>query len=317
MFTRRLESREGAKRRRRAIKIRLILLSVFSLVLIGGSLWGLWQEEIRITNVTLIGAPDSLHNEIQHTVLNVLWGTYGYVIPKAIALWYPKEEIQNALRKKYSRFSEVTVAHMGRSVVITFTERTPEALWCGVSRDVPVSSCLMLDATGLTFDIAPPILQETECTPNCDQNGCLSATLSACKVPNDLRGEITMNNLVRYFGPLTVDQRYEGDPNEKEGRPGMRLLSEGEFSTLLSFVNDRRVRALFYATSVSIQDDDASLQDASGAELLINRRLPFAETLNNLETVLNAEVYIADLKKHSGLKRLDLRFSNKAFYTFW
>lgn len=145
-------ARKEQKRKTR----KTILLSLFSLTVALGVLYGFSRKEFRITSVDVSGAvrvPESL---VRSAVEAQLVGTYWGLIPKAHSLLYPKSVLREALTQEFPTFSGVSISLNNlASLRISVREREPLALWCTATQ-----VCFLLDETGFVFAEAEPGMED-------------------------------------------------------------------------------------------------------------------------------------------------------------
>ncbi|MEI6420517.1 MAG: hypothetical protein WCO30_02675, partial [bacterium] len=142
-------------RRRRAIIFRLsIILGSFILLFIL-LLVASWQNYLRISNINVTGNMAISAESLSVAAKVSLSNNYGWIWPKNFFIWYPKNEINESLKKQFPRLLEVDTNLGGFSKInIEVVERKPIGVWCGDSINKK-SPCYMLDEGGYIFDSAP------------------------------------------------------------------------------------------------------------------------------------------------------------------
>lgn len=91
---------------------------------------------------------------VQEMVAEELAGLYFNLIPRNFAYLLPQQSIITAI-ERVPRVKDVTVELLDmHTLVVSFTEYVPAALWCGRTEEY----CLFLDATGYAFADAPRMI---------------------------------------------------------------------------------------------------------------------------------------------------------------
>ncbi len=140
--------------RRRRVFIALIFLS---LLIIGGVLYVLQQNELRITRVQIFGADQSLSD----IALAAMQGTYLGVIPRDSTFFFPASRIRTDIIALHPDIAAVSIFRSGLTgLSIRINDRAPIALWCGLTPTFIASTteahgsseyCYVFDASGFIF----------------------------------------------------------------------------------------------------------------------------------------------------------------------
>lgn len=94
---------------------------------------------------------DTIPNErVRAEIASVLGGSYFKIIPYTFSLLYPKEQIATAVTA-IPRVKDVAIERDMESLLVTFTEYAPYALWCRPEHE----ACYFLDETGYAFAPGP------------------------------------------------------------------------------------------------------------------------------------------------------------------
>lgn len=64
--------------------------------------------------------------------------------------WYPKQALRTSLLAEFRWFEDLSMSVADNELLVTFSERTPVAVWCGVTQ-IASEPCQFLDGDGLTF----------------------------------------------------------------------------------------------------------------------------------------------------------------------
>ena len=139
------------------IKQGLLGLSIFSILalIITATWYGTRLLAVTIAVVTTEGGETIAEESVHDVVEAELVGTYLGIIPKRFTFFYPEEAIQ-AKVSQITRIKDVVVERTNkRTLLITYDEYKPDALWCGQTEQ---NTCYFLDAKGYAFGVAPELL---------------------------------------------------------------------------------------------------------------------------------------------------------------
>ncbi|TSC68674.1 MAG: hypothetical protein G01um101456_545 [Parcubacteria group bacterium Gr01-1014_56] len=143
-------SKLKARRRRRLISI-IVALCVLVVVLLGGVVGLSWLPAIRVHTVDIVGASSVKDSVLEEMVGDDLRGTYFGVLARDTIFFYPQSSIEEKLLAGFPAFSSVEIRRSGlQSLVVTITERSTTAFWCGESAASP-SACFLLDGSGVAY----------------------------------------------------------------------------------------------------------------------------------------------------------------------
>lgn len=111
---------------------------------------------------------------------------------------------------------------------------------------------------------------------------------------------------VSYFGMI---------PSEKVNDPtGLQFLSPSDFQKLADFVSSvGRFGVQPVAVSLE-QNGDGTLRLLSGSSILFSRALDYGQTLENLNSIINAEQIAVHGKFLTSFDYINVRFGTKAFF---
>ncbi len=135
-------------------------LVFFLAALVGGLSYFSHNSAFMITAVRIEGATATDREALERSAQTILSGNYYWFFPKRNFFLYPKEALQKSLLNSFKSLETVNIRTPDfKTLVISVTERTPHALWCGaVSGDeagANGSPCYFLDERGLLFAEAP------------------------------------------------------------------------------------------------------------------------------------------------------------------
>jgi len=119
---------------------------------------------VRLADITIQGNSAVSAEELSAVVAEQVNGAYLFLFPKDNVFLYPSRAIRETILDRFKRVSSVDVrlsGFMKPGLVVTVNERSPFALWCGVTQPMPDKneshSCTFTDSTGFIFGFAPRI----------------------------------------------------------------------------------------------------------------------------------------------------------------
>ena len=135
--------------------IRQIIVGILIFGFIGMVVTGIWYGSrasyLTIDSVTVEGGETIPHAEIETMINEKLEGTYLGLVPRRFSPLYPKDEIITEITNVERIKSVKLTRDTGKSLVATFEEYIPDALWC----DEDTEFCTFIDKTGHSFTQAP------------------------------------------------------------------------------------------------------------------------------------------------------------------
>ena len=152
-----IRSPEFHKKRVRQRKVRNIALALLALIIVVAPLVFLRNQHLLIAKVTVSGNEVTKAEDVQAIAMRDLAGAYGWIIPRASTLFYPKSKLVADVLASSPRLSEVKVERTSADTInVTVTERGPKALFCNdVSNIESPTKCYFVDDGGLIYDPAP------------------------------------------------------------------------------------------------------------------------------------------------------------------
>jgi cell division septal protein FtsQ len=135
--------------RRRRVLISLCLLALFC---IGGIIYGLRQHAVRISEVQIFGADQSL----AAVATAAMEGSYFGIIPRNSTFFYPASRIRADIIALHPDIAAVSLFRSGfTGLSIRISDRVPIARWCGLAPTTGVDEyCYVFDASGFVFSPA-------------------------------------------------------------------------------------------------------------------------------------------------------------------
>lgn len=152
-----LGSERLADRRRRSRRRTRIALGIFAFVLLGTIIWGLQKKAVRIENIQIVGADQSL----SIVARNAMQGSYFGIIPRDSIFFLPIDRVRADILSGHFDMAAVSVARDGlRNISIKIDSRVPIARWCGgppgqsfLATSTPrvAEECYLFDANGFVY----------------------------------------------------------------------------------------------------------------------------------------------------------------------
>jgi hypothetical protein len=140
------------ERRRRALHLRAGAVAALVIALIGGAAYLARLPAVTVSDIEVVGEDAVKESAILETAREAMHGTWGLVIPKKNAFFYPAGDIEKNILTEHPRIKMAQVDARGlTALTIRVSERQPHALWC----TSPEESCYFLDDQGLIFAQAP------------------------------------------------------------------------------------------------------------------------------------------------------------------
>lgn len=118
--------------------------------------------------------------------------------------------------------------------------------------------------------------------------------------------EFTGAVYVSYFGVISPE--HANDPT------GLQFLSPTDFSKLADFVSSVGRLGVQPATVSLEQNGDGTLRLLSGSSILFSRALDYGQTLENLNSIINAEQITLHGTFLTSFDYINVRFGTKAFF---
>ncbi len=262
-------------RRRRQRNLKLMAAAALTLTLIALLIWSVETSYLRISTVYVTGTIAISGEEIKSLTQTILAGDYFNLIPKNHFLWYPREEIKQAILTHYPRAEQVSVGWSSpTAITINLKERAPEVLVCG-------EHCFFADSTGLIYASAPIFSQPVYLIWNL---GSTTANLNQLIVPTNQF--VALNSAANYF---TAVFKHRG-------------LSAWQITTIKGLtINDFQLLAV-------------NLKNNQQLPILVTAQAVATASAQNLDLTLDYLLGSSTVPVMPPLEYLDLRFGNKVFY---
>lgn len=135
-------------------KLRSLLYTILIVAILVGPIYLLRSKKLLVESIEISGQQVTEKEEIERVVRVGLVGYYFKLIPKASALFYPKDIIELSLEESIPRLASVNVSRSGfKSLKVEVSEREPHALYC--SNIDTEETCYFIDKTGYIYSEAP------------------------------------------------------------------------------------------------------------------------------------------------------------------
>lgn len=108
--------------------------------------------QLRINNIAIAGADGKAAKDLENEIKSILQNKYYYIIPKDHLFFYPRDEIEALLEKKFRVQKFGIDKDYPSALKISISEREPWALWCSAENQ---GKCLLIDRDGFAFENAP------------------------------------------------------------------------------------------------------------------------------------------------------------------
>lgn len=142
-------TRSLKERRKRAKRIFLTILISFFVLAVVLCFVLLWQPFFRIDTITTQGAHGE---EINETLETYVYGTHAFIIPKDSIVFYDEARMREWILETYPDIAAASITRSSlSSLTVETIPRLESFVWCGVSVELPRSTCYSVDALGLVF----------------------------------------------------------------------------------------------------------------------------------------------------------------------
>lgn len=141
--------------------MRTLKLTAFIAVLvfiIGGLSWLSKLQALALTDVSVVGNASIDASDIEKIAKQHLAGSYMALFPRSNKMLYPKDAIEQDIKKEFPGISSLNVDSKGHALRVTIKERKSAYVWCkGTPSDKDTDGCYFMDDTGYIFIDAPKL----------------------------------------------------------------------------------------------------------------------------------------------------------------
>ncbi|MFA6565848.1 MAG: hypothetical protein WCT48_03835 [Candidatus Paceibacterota bacterium] len=257
------------------IKSTLVFLCVVS---VGFSIvWVFSHPSFQINKISVSGNKVLSEGELRAIAQKNLSGNYFFLFPRANTLLYPKKTIQNEISSAFPRANSVELSLEDNALLISLSEREPEALWCGTEKNRATTDpgCFYMDKTGYVFDESP-------------------------NFSGDAYFKFYGKGLLQGGNP--VGRNFISADFFKKVFDLRAMLGKYGKKTVEIFLGD---------------DERAELLADSGCKIVFNADQEFLPLKSNMEAVFKSSEWgkkISGADKCADLEYVDFRFGNKIYY---
>jgi cell division septal protein FtsQ len=200
-----LHSPEFHKKKRRERQIKLAILAIILIIIVAVPIYLARTSHFRITHIEVSGNEVTKSEEIEGVVSRDLSGDYALIFPRDNTALFPKKKIVSDLMSGIPRLSSVTITRQGtKGIVVTVTERAPEAEYCTDTTDPSdPKDCYFIDVSGYIFSPAPAFSGNVYLTYTNDTP--LTSPIGQTVLPAGTF--LAMNNFIASLGSLNVYPR--------------------------------------------------------------------------------------------------------------
>jgi cell division septal protein FtsQ len=264
-----------AKKRRRKLFWRIILIVVAVLIVLGIFLYTIWRPALLISTITVEGVKFGNETLITQTVREVISGKYLYVLPKRNALLLPRRAIARALTEHEKAIDEIDLDLSGLTgLVVQVKEHQPFSRWCRTvvvnEQVVKSSECYMMTADGYIFANDQP-------------------------QPERLAFDI------RWYGLLDTDT-----PR------GQQFIIDPPLSEWQQLVSSLATMSLETDSITARGNGEYEATFTTGQRILVNNKQSLERSLSNLRTVLQERARGSQATT-TPFEYVDLRFGSKVY----
>lgn len=269
------------ERNRRKKKIRRWIIAILVVGLLTGAVFFFRSPHFLIKDTVIVGAHVLDANELTNSVDAELRGYYAWVIPKRSVFFFPRQKIEDALRKEFKRIDSFSMTQLSRTLTITVTERKSVYLWCGEEVRLNPEPCYFIDDTGYLFSKAPYF------------SGSIYFKFFGALETQGPDGVLGGRVLPENYFPSVIQM--------KEGLDGMNVKA-------YAFARGKDKEASFILSNEYRSDRQTVLvKEGDDTSILVR----------NLRAAINVEGLAKELKtKFDTLLYLDLRYPEKVYYKF-
>ena len=274
------------KRNRRAMRLRLIILSSVLFISVVGSLsYFSFNRRVVISNVVVSGNRIIDGAKLESNIKDKLSGRYIGLFSHSNFLIYPRNKIYKNLMIEFPRIEKLSVNREGLNTLkIEITERSGAYLYCGVSlpenREDIGDNCYFVNNDGYIFDKAPYFSGDVYFKYYMKINGDIKSPLGSQMIPQN-----RFRELIRFIDGIT----------SLGFKPAYLVIDENNIDYL-------------YLKSVGVNPNPV---------IKFKEDNDLSAILVNFITAMNEKEFANEINsKYDTLSYIDLRFKNKVLYKF-
>ena len=151
-----VRSKKLIERRRKKFLLKLVVITIVTVILIGFVSWLSYRSSIQIINIVVNGNNVVSDSDIENVTRGVLDGKYFFLFPRADSLIYPEKEIETVILTIFKQIKSVDIVRTDfQTLSMDIEEQKPYALWCISKNEEMQDDCYFLNKDGLIFSKAP------------------------------------------------------------------------------------------------------------------------------------------------------------------
>lgn len=280
--------------RRRKRRLVIVLLSFVLIIAAGFGLSKLsFSPSVSLSAVHIRGASIISEADIKKIVEDQITSPVLGLFSRNNLLLASREKIAEKITTTFKTIERVDISFDSiHDMVVAVRERVPSGLWCGAAEasasdlsesENVVAKCFYIDKTGYIFAEAPVF------------SGDVFLTWRGFVEPNDLT-DSSSNSSAKSFSPI-----------------GRHIMPQVSFEKLNAFVADIGKLDLRTVSIEDVSDSELELYLANGGVIVVNRKMSYDQTLQNLESIVAAKQAEFRGSFIDRVEKIDVRFTGKAF----
>ncbi|KKR79458.1 MAG: hypothetical protein UU24_C0008G0021 [Candidatus Nomurabacteria bacterium GW2011_GWA2_40_9] len=271
---------ELKRKRQKILRNKILIFFFLSVILFFGLSFTTRFEKININNIEVVGNKVLDTELIKDLITKEMEGHYYFIVPKTSVLFYPKNQIERVLSKKFKRIKEISVEVKNEQILeVYLSERKATYTWCGENiptdeESITKEDCYFMSSDGYIFDKAPYF------------SGAVYFKFYGAGRVGSLFSSENFNDLISFKDSV---------------------ISMGLQPNTFNVKKDGDIE-LYLASNSSILNSPKILFKKDGDLIKITENLQAAVITDPLKTNLK--------DKYDTLLYIDLRFGNKIYYKF-
>ncbi len=262
-----------AKKRRKNFLKKIVLLSVFVLVVVSVTLFGITSDKLKVKNIIINGNVTVSRDQILADANVSLNKKYLWFIPTDNFFLLRRSLIEKTILTNMKKIESVKVTFSDtHTVQITVSERQQYALWCASASD-----CYSMDHYGFIYEQTSP------------------ATTSA-----------------KYFGLITdtpIGKTYFEPVKNTASVSGTLVQNDFKnISTLFTILTKLNLQPESFT---ALDEHEYEVKLSLGGTIFLNDKKTLEKSLTNLQALIDGGYIKTDEAFLKKIKYIDLRYGNK------
>lgn len=273
------------RRRKKMFKLKACGVIIFVIALVLLFLWLIRFPEILIQDISISGNTITSSEEIENIAHQYLEGSYVFIVPKNSSFLYPRRKIERSILHAFTRIREVSVKKSDSITMhIQVREREPFAMWCDDA---------LFQSNASTTTNAPCYF--------IDEESYIYATAP----------HFTGNVFFTYYGDIAIDSIYA------DIAPlGAQYMNTEDFFDIQPFLVAFSDLDYIPVSLRRIDELDLEMELGDGARIIFSHDTRLPVLLDNMQSVLDSDVFIEAEENEKQIDYIDLRFGNKVYVKF-